>query len=440
MSKHMKEKKLAVCIPTYNRPEVMDEFFETAVHRYLDYGFDIYIYDSSEGKQTEVVLEKWKQCYKRVHYVRVSSKIHSNRKVYDIFREFGEKNEYDYLWVCSDSIRWNNQTLETISNELNKGYDLIIPNYRDVERIGTREYLDKNELFLDCAWHMTLYGAVIIKVSTMLQEVDWDMLINKYMVPECINHSHVAFYFEKLCTMDCFSAIHISFQENALIASSLKKNSGWKKETFYVWCTCFPEMIQRLPECYQNKKRVIKKSGVNSKILSYPNIRQLRMEGIFDNSIYEHYKKEWPHLTNVPRLLLWCLAYLPKRVIKYLDLDTIRTQIKLKILKKRIKNFCHNFDDIYIYGAGIKAKRYTQYLDEMEIPFKAYLITNPTDNIRTLNGHDVIAYQKGLIEGKRAGILLALNEGNTKDVLKNTLYSIETGKVFNEYGKNFRIR
>ena len=98
--------KLAVCIPTYNRPEVIEEFIQTCARQYLQHQFDIFIYDSSEDIQTEEVVKEYKKQFSNLYYTKVAPEIHSNMKVYNIFREFGHSLKYDYLWVCSDSIWW----------------------------------------------------------------------------------------------------------------------------------------------------------------------------------------------------------------------------------------------------------------------------------------------------------------------------------------------
>lgn len=423
----MREIKLAICIPTYNRPEVIQELVEKIAPRYWQYGFDLYIYDSSENEQTEMVVQTWINKYTKLHYVKVDSKIHSNLKVYNIFKEFSASLEYDYLWVCSDAISWSNHVLDSIDKCIQQGYDMIIPNYRDVENLEDREYTDENALFLDCAWHMTLYGSTILKVSTMLQKVDWDELIEKYMVPECINHSHVAFYFEKIKKLDHWRAIHLSFSDKDLILSSLRRVSGWRKETFYVWCYCWPTMINKLPDTYRNKKEVIKKHGINSQILSYWNLKDLRKENVLDREIYHCYRKVWRQLTDVSPLAILLLSITPR------SLCYDQYYYKELRLKKKIAKFCSRYEKIYIYGAGKKADRYTRYLNELGIPFEAYLVSTMTGNGIIKGNHKVILYDDVIIKDRDNGILFALNEENTREVIEGISHRIDNRKIFSEF-------
>ncbi len=429
----MSTDRMAVCIPTYNRPDVIGEFLNTVIGRYFQRGFDVFVYDSGTDSETESVVREAMKRYEKLYYVRIDSSVHSNRKVYNIFKEFGKKQDYDYLWVCSDSIRWSNLVLDKVTKCMAAGYDLIIPNYRDVEQIGDKEYTDKQELFLDCAWHMTLYGATILKVSTMLTDVDWDMLSEKYLVPECINHSHVAFYFEKLNRMQGWRAMHLSLEKTNLVASGLKKFSGWQKETFYVWCHCWPTMIKKLPDEYAaHKAAVIKKSGVNSDILSDANMLQLREQGILDKEIYETYKNDWHGLTDVPQRRIWFLTKVPSRMIPYLDGGRRKHRIWENRLKRKIRRFCRRYDRVYLYGAGRKAQRYTGYLTSLGIEFAGYLVTDAAGMSPEMNGYPVQEWRKEIGEDKRIGILLALNPQNSEEALGSVLAQVDNKRIFQE--------
>lgn len=424
----MSDIKRAVCIPTYRRPEVIEEFIEKHMERYSRLQFDVFIYDSSEDTQTETIVKKWMPQYASLHLIRIDSSVHSNMKVYNIFREFGNAQNYDYLWVCGDAVSWSDNVLHEVEHCMHQGYDIIVPNHHDVEKLGTKEYTDKNQFFLDCAWQVTYYGTTILKVSTMLTDVDWDALIEKYAVPDSINLSHVAFYFEKINTMKHWHAIHLSFLESDIIVSPLKKASGWKQETFHVWCHCWPETINKLPREYKNKKAVIRKNGANSNILSHQNLKVLRSEGLLNREIYKYYKKKWHSLTTVPRLTIWFLSLVPQKAA----LD-VKQYIRESLLKNRIKNFCARFEQVYIYGAGKKAKRYINYLDEMNIRFEACLVSELTENADQLDNHKIIVFSPSIVEGRDTGILLALNKKNASEVLRGNLRRIKYRKIFSEF-------
>ncbi len=436
----MENARSAICIPTYNRNEVIREFIENAAELYFRYGFDIYVYDSSENGLTQDVVTEKLSIYNKLHYVRIDPTVHSNMKVYGIFQEFGDSQKYEYLWVCSDSIRWSERTLKAVCTCMAQGYDLIVPNYRDVEKVGDREYTDRNRFFLDCAWHMTLYGAVILKRSTMLTDVDWDELTRKYGIPECINHSHVAFYFEKLSRFEGWKAFHLSLSAEDLHSSVLKKSPGWRDETFYVWCHCWPAMISKLPECYDSngsKKAVIKKSGVNSTILSFHNLRVLRYRKILTIDVYRRYERDWGGLTNVPRGIIYLLACFPAEKVFYTSPRWLCRQAAIRINRQRhkllLKRFCRRFDRLYIYGAGKIAARFTACLDAWGISFEGYLVSALSDNEQMAGGHKISTYSPELLQDERVGVIVALNEENMIQVMQGCLSGVDRNRIFSEY-------
>lgn len=67
--------------------------------------------------------------YSNLYYVQFPSKLHSNMKVYKIFPKYSLCKNYDYLWVCSDSIRWAEEAISQVNIQLSNGYDMIVVNY-----------------------------------------------------------------------------------------------------------------------------------------------------------------------------------------------------------------------------------------------------------------------------------------------------------------------
>ena len=208
----------------------------------------------------------------------------------------------------------------------------------------------------------------------------------------------------------------------------------FRSDTFYVWCHCWPAMINKLPEYYKNKKKVIKKSGVNSYILSYSNFIILRSENILNIEVYRQYKRDWRNLTNVVSLVIWLLAIFPPKYVVYLKgSKAFMYLIKELLLKRKIKKYCRKFNKVYIYGAGKKAKVYTKYLDEMGLEFEGYLVSSLLDNATVMENHKVFMFSKELLNDKKIGILMALNKENTKDVLQNVLSNVKRNKLFINY-------
>ena len=51
----MGDMKLAICIPTYNRADMLEETLVKSLEKYAQRGWDLYIYDSSTDGSTKII-------------------------------------------------------------------------------------------------------------------------------------------------------------------------------------------------------------------------------------------------------------------------------------------------------------------------------------------------------------------------------------------------
>lgn len=422
--------KAEICIPTYKRPEAINELLKRYFDMYIGMGFDLHIYDSSDDNKTKEVCRRYSD-KSGFFYHLIDSHIHSNMKVYAIYEEF-EKSDYDYIWVQSDSIRWTPESLTLIKDaiELDK-YDVIIPNYRDVERIGNKEYTDINEFFEECAWHMTLYGATILRKSVMTR-IDWNQLNERYGVPNRINFSHVGLYFEQISKMEKFRAYHIGLPKYSLTSTLFKKESGWRKDTFFIHFECWPSVINALPDVYNNKKEVIKKQGKYSDDLTVEGIKKLRSERVLTPEVVKKYAHTWEDVSDVSLAKVMFYAHISPNLAK----DLLRDTRYEKKRKKRIKKFCEKYEMIYIFGCGQMGDLFAGYLEDMNVNYKGFLVSKGRQDKSVLHGKPVREVDLDIVEDEKNGIIFALNELNTRQVI-NSLGNIKVrAGIYTEHNTN----
>ena len=88
-------KKLAICIPTYNRKEVVEDILDKINNAFEKNETDIYIYDSSEDNiDYKYSME---ESSVRVYHKKLDSNVHSNEKVYIIYQTKEIIEEYEYI-------------------------------------------------------------------------------------------------------------------------------------------------------------------------------------------------------------------------------------------------------------------------------------------------------------------------------------------------------
>lgn len=406
-------KQLAVCIPTYNQPDMIQEMLIRCAQIYHEAGVDMYIYDSSPGDETEAILLQENKNHENIYYKHLPADIHSNIKVLEAYKEIAARKEYLYLWLCPDYIQLTRQGVKCVLEHCQEGFDICVLNYRDVEQLGEKIYTDVNAFFLDCAWHMSSYMATVIRLS-VLADMDWEHFYERYTTSGRISHSHVALYFEQLAKLPAVKAVHIPISSVHMRVSPFRKESLWKKDVFPIWCEHWPDMIRALPARYQYKDEVIKKLGVNTGILAWNNFIGLRREGIYNRNIYCKYRQDWKKLTEVPGILLWLLAVMPSGMTVLWK----RPSLKRSVMVRRLRGFSAKQQDIFIYGCGFMAKKASELLDELNIKYCGYIVSDCSSEKQRFHGLPVIEIEDASLRDRNVGIIVALNKKNTVQVIK----------------------
>ena len=375
---------IALCIPTYQRHECVYEFLHEHSEYYQKYGMDIYYYDSSPDDQTRSVVSEFSENVTGIYYVRMPVEMHSNAKVYKIFQQYGLEKDYDFIWVCNDAIRYSERAISEIVERIDVSYDIVEVDYADVEHLGLKVYEDRDLYLRDCAWKLTLYGAAFLNVHTMLNGVAWSEYEEKFFKREMINFSHVSLYFNRIVEMERFRALYIPVETDEFKSSLYKKYPGWHNDTFFIFCESWVNTIERLPECYMNKKEAILKHGIYTPFLKDERaFEDWKTEGIFSFAIFCRYITQWKKVCNVPVGRILLISLTPAGVFKYRD--------KKRMLKRVSKclSFLKKHSGIVLYGAGNMAHIVASYCDMKKICYDYFCVTHLDDGNRECMGHPV---------------------------------------------------
>lgn len=366
---------IALCIPTYERCDVLKDFFITCVQYYIESGIDIYIYDSSISDDTRKLVLEWRKKYKAINYVSIDSEMHSNMKVYEILSGYGLNSKYDFIWVSGDAIQFSKCAINDLMDRINLKYDIIEMDGRDYNDIGTKEYTKYNDYLVDCAWELTLYGSAILNTSTILNNVDWNYYKNKYNKKELINFSHVGLYFSRICEIPQFRALHISVKSTNFMSSLFKHGTGWKNNTYFIFCESWVNVINSLPKCYNRKCEAIFQHGKNVLLRSEEDFIMNRRQGILNYKIYRKYYEVWSKVTPVKRSNIMRISIMPIWLVK-----VIRKENRNKRNLKKLEKFSKGNSHLYIFGAGIYGTIYEYYLNSIGVKFDGFVVTSLENN------------------------------------------------------------
>lgn len=403
--------KLAVAIPTYNSSECLHELLSN-IYETLDvYGYDIYIYDSSTNDQTELLIGKeWKR--DSIYYVRLDSSIASNQKVYYLYRQLAGKKKYDYIWMTRDAHYFSRQFLEKLFRSIQPEYDVVlIDDNADVSGTVSEIISDRLEFFRVATYKMTLYGSTIVKCESILGEVDWGGLTERYLNSDCINFSHVALYLEQIKKRNPFCALRLIVPAKERIFSRFKKDSFWKSEVIRIWSQCWLCMLENLPVFYQKDTEIFNQvAGLPSERYSLYLLLSYRINGTFDYEKFMAYKEWLLRVSNVTEDEMARIARMEPEEAQQCLNDKIY---------RELSEFAGRFGTIVIYGAGRHAQRHAAYLDRFHIPYECFVVSRAGN--KTMLDHHKIKEYSDIKNRKDLGIILGLGKANQKEVMPQLL-------------------
>ena len=418
---------IALCIPTYQRHECVYEFLHEYSEYYQKYGMDIYYYDSSPDDKTYSIVKTFCENVSGIYYVRIPVEMHSNAKVYKIFQQYGLKKSYDFIWVCNDAIRFSEQALAQMQAQINDSYDIVEMDHEDVEHLGLRIYENPNLYLRDCAWKLTLYGAAILNVHTILSGIEWSAYEQKFLKREMINFSHVSLYFNRIVEMKQFKALHIPIESKEFKSSMYKKYPGWHNDTFFIFCESWVNTIERLPNCYTEKKEAILKHGIYTFFKDSSAFENLKIERIFGFTVFLRYIREWKKICSVPVNRLLLISLTPINV--YQNREKKKRKEKISKCIAFIK--CHS--GFVIYGAGHMAHIVASYCDMRKIRYEYFCVTHLDDRKKEYMGHPVKELAQVKEELHSKGILICMRGDYAEEVIDTlNIYGLSDYLYFDE--------
>lgn len=424
---------LALCIPTYERRDMVEDFLVNCSAYYIKAGIDIYYYDSSVSDETEKLVCGWPD-QEHVHYIKIPPELLANAKAYRIFQKYGLKKEYDFIWLSNDGLQCTRQAIQQIVDSLNLEYDIIEVNSTDSGNVGTRTFTDSNEYMQSCAWHLGLFGAAILNGHTMLEGVDWAYYESRFLVPLLVPFSHVSFYFYRILELDKFCAFHLSLSQRSIKSSKLKKTIGWLDSFFYNICECWIETIDTLPDYYTNKERAMVTLGDLSLIKSMTVFYRFRERGIYSLNLFLKYRSVWNRVTSLSQKKLFLAAITPRVCIR------VYYKLRKAIGRKKLQKFCTSHKRIFIYGTGIVGDVYAQYFDTYGLDYEAFCVSCRKDGQQEHLSRPVYGFAELKYGLDGAGFVVAMAEHNVAEVLPSLCEAVGDDAVFSDLKLSEDIR
>ena len=241
--------KLAISIPTYNRPSILRENLLIMMPEIKKYNIPIYISDDSDNDLTRDMIFDLKQQYNNIQYHKNEPSLGHDENCLMTLRLAKE----EYIWYLGDSQIIAGNGIEMILDTIKENtFDFILVSSvnRNV-KVNSQVYFDFTEFFIDLTWHATLTGATIYR-NAILFKSEYNNYINSNFIQLGIILEEILDSNNGLCWIN----------KELLYHNKNKGESYWTSNTFKVFAEDWYNFISTMPDDYsvENKIKVIKKS------------------------------------------------------------------------------------------------------------------------------------------------------------------------------------
>lgn len=299
--------KLAIAIPTYNRPNNVKRIIDSLLaQEALSFDLTVCIFDSSEDDLTQEAVRSYRN--DRILYERMDASFDVDEKTLRAVKEI----DADFVWLCGDRyIPQVKNVFEKIDFEGRE--DEIIALYDSRwkpqhnfyrKNISSESYSSAAEFAELHFWQLILYGGSICK-RELLDLID---------VESCVaDFNKTGFIYP--CALLSYAHGPFSCREGIFLDVIGGESSGWinRKTAIKIWtenlCTALEKMQPRLGE--EVCRSIVSTTGKRTGFLTAKGLMRLKCSGNYNKKIYKEYR-------NSIRLCRACsafsakfLAYLP---------------------------------------------------------------------------------------------------------------------------------
>jgi abequosyltransferase len=306
MVKNIENSSLSICIPTFNRADVLYVNIIELIEQLEEFNTAVNISDNCSTDNTPDIVKKLEISYPFISYFRQPENIH-DRNFPFVLRQSKAK----YSWLLGDKSRINKGGIKRIMEIISENdYDLIIVNDQSrVHNLDSRTFNDPVELLEDLGWHMTDISSLIFS-KKLIEEINFERFLGTSFL-------HTAGIFEAFA----FRKINVLWlNENILLGSKSSVKSGWHTSNFLfsIFIDSWASAILSLPPFYplESKSKCIKQHGIMTGIFSLGNFAINRAKGFLGYWTFTKYRKFFKFICNTHPIWILIISLVPKWIFK----------------------------------------------------------------------------------------------------------------------------
>lgn len=296
---------LAICIPTYNRYDILNECLLDTISKVRKYSFPIVVADNASTDGTQELVQQLAKEYPYLIYYRQPENLGADRNF-----EFALKHSpAAYSWLLGDSYRVVEAELDALVEILESGQHCAIINnsFGRIKNLPSKVYSDPDRLLYDIGWHMTIMCSLI---------VSRDLIHNtNFMRYYDTNFIQDGIIFEYLSTHR--SATIYWYDKSCNTSTSLPK-STWSDQRWQVFGVCWTAYILSLPSTISlpTKCKCINQHNKRVRLFTVKRTIRLRIKGNYDLRTLRHCKPYQKFFWDVPYIIPYLIAVSPKWLLR----------------------------------------------------------------------------------------------------------------------------
>jgi len=300
-------KYLSICIPTYNRADILKDSVQELIEIAGEFSVPICISDNASPDHTTLVIRELQKKYPYIFYSRNVENIGMDRN----FEAVLKMARTHYAWLLGDDDRIRKRSVKRILEIINANdYDVIVVNggiasepFVRVSDVPSREFTDCNELLSELGWHMTWMSSLIYNHS-LIEKANFPRYDGTFF-------TQVGVIFESLASK---KDMKIQWCSSPFFYPAKIASLSWGGVVFEIFMQKWMQIIHSLPDNYSEdiKLKCIKDHGVKTGLFSLVSFFNLRAMGYYSYSTFVRYLNYYKFTTNVPLPVLFMISIFPK--------------------------------------------------------------------------------------------------------------------------------
>lgn len=311
----MNNSNLALAIPTYNRCDILRENLLQMMPDLKKYDIPVYISDDSSNDETRDMVSDLQELHPYIYYYRNTPSLgHDN----NCFRTLNLPNE-KYIWYLGDSMIVEAGAIEAILKLIrNHTYDFIITNSENRGlSLNTGLFTDKNKVFSELAWHLTLTGACIYSKEIIKKHSNIDFFKN---------FPQTSIILKGVC-QEC----NLYYLNEFGTVANINKISYWNERVFDVFAKDWVRFIDCMHVCCNenfNYIDVVKSHSKNTGIFGLPALINYRILGVLNVNKYMELRYYINSASHLHWIIIMIVSLCPSLILR-----------KLRLIYKFLKSY-----------------------------------------------------------------------------------------------------